>query len=156
MREEIKIQESLTIYIKDADGKVTMRIIKPLWSDLKWWEKLLVYLRIKKYPGTLQAFGLQHAARLYGNVGSPLAINQIGAYASAAWTWKSATLAYEATGILVVDNEANPWATGSAWTKVGCRNSTAGASTHNEIDAAVDLSGSPSITWWAEIKFIFT
>ncbi len=149
------IKESLTIYIKDPDGKVTIRVIKPLREDMSLLDKILVFLKLKKYPGTLQAFGLQHAARLFGNVGSPLAIDQIGAYAGS-WTWKSATLAYEATGILVVDNEANPWATGATYTKVGCRNSGAGANTHNEITLGVNLSGSPDITWWAEIKFVFT
>lgn len=155
MKEKITIQESLTIYIKDANGKVTKRIIKPLWSDLKWWEKILIYLRIKKYPGTLQSFGLENAARLYGNVGSPLYINRIGAYRSGAYSWKIPTLTYEATGILVVDNKGDPFPTGYNYEKVGCRNA-GDVNVFNEIVATVDLSGSPTITWWAEIKFVFT
>lgn len=154
LKEKIKIEESLVIHIKDKDGNVTVKIVKPFWSDLKWWEKILVRLGIKKYPGTLQSFGLEHAARLYGNVGSPLYINQIGAYFGS-WTWKTSNNSYEATGILVVDNEGDEWTSGTNWTKVGCRNSGSG-STHNEITVEVDLSGASGITWWAEIKFKFT
>lgn len=155
MKEKISIQESLVICIRDSDGNITRKVIKPFWSDLSLWEKILVRLGIRKYPGTLQSFGLEHAARLYGNVGTPLSINQIGAYTGAAWTWKTSNNTYEATGILVVDNDGDEWTSGSDWTKVGCRNSGNG-STFNEITVGVDLSGASGITWWAEIKFKFT
>lgn len=155
MKEKISIQESLTIYIKDANGNVTTRVIKPLWSDLTWWKRFLVYLRIKKYPGTMSNFGLEQAARLFGNVGSPWYIDRIGAYRGGAYSWKIATLTYEATGILVVNNEAYPWPTAYNYEKVGCRNQ-GDVTVFNEIALTIDLSGSPDMTWWAEIKFAFT
>jgi len=154
-KEKIAIEEGLTIYIKDTKtGKVTKKVIKPLWSELPLWKKILIKVGLLKYPGTLQNFGLEHAARLFGNVGTPLSINQIGAW-TGSWDWKTSNNAYEATGKLVVDNDGDAWATGSAYTKVGCRNS-GDASAFNEITIEVDLSGSPTITWWAEITFTFT
>ena len=154
-KENVTIEEGLTIYIKDTKtGKITKKVIKPLWSELPLWKKLLYKVGILKYPGTVLNYGLEMAARLYGNVGTAYYIDRIGAY-SGSYIWKTSTNTYASFGKLIVDNENDPWATGSDYTKVGCK-SDSNPQFFNEITIGVDLSGSPDITWWAEITFTFT
>ena len=155
-KEEIGIQEKLVVHIRDTTtGKVTTIVVKKPWSEMNLIEKLLHWTGLKRQPGTIQSKGLEYAARLYGDVGTGYAIDVIGAFATPTWTWKTANITYSATGIIVVDNEADPWTDGT-WTAIGCKNSVdTDGNRHNNITVDVDTSGG-ALEWWAQITFTFS
>jgi hypothetical protein len=156
-KESIKIEESLVIKIKDRKtDEITEIWIKKPWSKLSLWEKLLIRLGLKKYPGSILAEGLDQMAKCYGDITGKLPVNQIGANGSVSgWIWKASTNTFEATGKLKIDNENSPWSGGENFTQLSCKNS-ASASQHNSISININLSNASDVDWWAEITFTFS
>ncbi len=158
-REQIKVEEGLTIYIRDRRTKKIIRKIevKKPWSRLSWWEKLLIKLGLKKYPGTFYSIGLEQVARCFGNV-SGYPVNQVGAKyvdGGGGTVWASSENSYDSgTHELVIKNENNPFPGGHRYEQIFTRNSA--QSNYNYITAIVDLQGNSSVEWWAEVRFKFT
>lgn len=157
-RENIKIEERLTIHVKDiSSGKVTSIDLKVPDGEKSLFQKFMEKVGFRKPLGTVSDYGKEMAAKLYGAVATGTAINQIGASISGgAWVWKSATPTYTAVGTLVVQNSVDPWTAQENYVKIGCRNSGGGTDYHNEIAIVVNCSGGDTLTWWAEIQFDFS
>lgn len=158
-REKITIGERLTIHIKDlSSGEVTSIDLKIPDEEKSLIQRFAELIRFRKPLGTVSNYGKEMAAKLYGDVGGNLPIDQIGASIDgSSWDWKNVTPTYTAIGTLVVDNETDPWLVQAKYVMIGCRNSGGGTDYHNEITIAVDCSGSSTtLTWWAEIQFDFS
>lgn len=158
-REHIRVEEGLTIYIRDRRTKKIIKKIevKKPWSKLSWWEKFLIRLGLKRYPGTILDAGFEQICRCWGNI-SGYPINQIGAHytdSGGGVVWKTSENSYEATTKeLVVKNESNPFPGGHQYNEVYVRNSA--KSEYNYIYVSVNLLGNSDVEWWAEIRFKFT
>ncbi len=156
--EKITIEESLIIRIRDKKtGKVTTKWIKKPWSMMSKWEKFLHLIGIKKYPGSIQPYGEEQAAKLYGNVTPCYYIDRISArHSGTTWVPKTSQNSYEATGKLKVKNENSPWSGGYDYGVLKCYSNSDSGNYHNWITISLDLGNAPDIEWWAEITFTFS
>lgn len=157
-KEKIKIEERLTIYIRNKDtGEVTTIEVKRPDSKKTIWDKILERIGIKAKIGSVTNVGFWQIGREIGGIGTSRPINQMGAYYDTTWLWKTSNNQIIEGGpksTLVIDNEANPWTEAYNFNHVGCQCST-GPIIYNTIPVTVN-NGAGILEWWAEIQFVFT
>lgn len=163
VKESIHIYEKVTVFIKDANGKVTERVIKKPWKEKTLWEKLLTILGLKKEPGTLNADGITALAKLYGGyatgtthaaiayVASYNATGPLYYYQAVSSTWSTPTLTYS--------NASSPWDSPGTYTNIYLTDIITGFRPYHTIGLG---GGSSSVTittgysWWVEVKLTFS
>jgi hypothetical protein len=154
--ESNKMDDALIVHILNEDGQeIEKRVIKKLWDEMSFIEKIFDITGIQERPGTVQSKGKEYAARMFGG-DSTFPVNRVGSSLSGgAWTWAVASTIYTATGIITFSNSLAPFVTQGNYIKIGLKNSAdTDANAHVLIDSTINTTGT-ALSWWAEIAVTF-
>ena len=156
MKENVKIKESIRIVVRDKESGKTVRDDEyPIEPKKTWIDRILG----REGHATMTDWGLTMIAALLGNVSSPKAINQIGAWDSTngTWNWQTSDNS-TVTDKLKVNNSLSTtrWSIPATYSTIGTRNSGDTLSGHwfDTIGVGVFLGSNQE--WWAEIQFSFS
>ena len=156
-QERILVDEGLTLYIKEGD-KVRKIVVKKPRSEWTFWDHLKALFRLQK--GSLTTYGKNQAAQLFLGLTPAYSVDSIGAITTTGEEiWRGPTDTdryYVGTGTVRIVNERNPFPGGKNYTKIRCRSSNYTADYHNEISISLNLSGASNVSFWAEVRFVFS